>query len=118
MIELKEKEIEKLAAITGSTPLLIKKMIAMNLLHEQRCLNALIAYDMRRLKRQRKYKVGQIIEALSERYNVSSTRVKSAIYFKKRKKYSCTVCQKEISSREYKRGNGKCNKCVAKEIEF
>lgn len=118
MIQLQQKEIEKLAAITGTTPMQITKMLALDLLNQQRCLDGLLAYDWRRLKQRRKYKVSQIIEALMERYKVGKWRVEKAVYYKKKKKKYCTECQKEISGREYSRGNGKCDSCVAKEIEF
>lgn len=118
MIQLQQKEIEKLAAITGATAIQINKMIALDLLNSQRCLDALLVYDWRRLKQRGKYKVSQIIEALMERYKVSKWRVEKAIYYKKKKRKYCTECQKEISGREYGRGNGKCDSCVAKEIEF
>lgn len=51
MIKLQEKEIEKLSAITGTTPLQATKLIAMGILNESRCLDALLVYDYRRLKR-------------------------------------------------------------------
>ncbi|MDE6347067.1 MAG: hypothetical protein K2L55_10490 [Muribaculaceae bacterium] len=118
MVQFKEKEIEKLAAITGTTPLQISKLIALGVLDESKCLDALLIYDFRRLKRRGIYKVAQIFEALMERYKVPKWRAEKAVYYKVKKKRYCKSCQKEISGREYVRGNGKCDQCVAKEIDF
>ena len=118
MIKLQEKEIEKLSAITEITPVQVTKLIALGILDEQRCLDALLVYDYRRLKRRGAYKVAQIFEALGERYKVPKWRIEKAVYYKASKKRFCKVCQKEISGREYARGNGMCDKCVAKEIDF
>ena len=118
MIRLQEKEIEKLSAITDITPVQVTKLIALGIIDENRCLDALLVYDYRRLKRRGEYKVAQIFEALMERYKVSKWRVEKAVYYKTPKKKYCKACQKEISGREYARGNGKCDKCVADEIEF
>lgn len=118
MIQLGEKEIEKLSAITGITPVQVTKLIALGVLDESKCLDALLAYDFRRLKRRGIYKVAQIFEALMERYKVPKWRAEKAVYFKATKKKYCKSCQKEISGREYARGNGRCDQCVAKEIDF
>lgn len=118
MIQLQQKEIEKLAAITNLTPIQVEKLIAMNILDDQRCLDAMLVYDWKRLRRRKIYKVSQICEALMERYKVPKWRVEKAVYYKQRKKKYCSQCQKEISGREYSRGNGKCDHCVGTEIDF
>lgn len=118
MIRLQDKEIEKLSAITGIAPVHVAKLVAMGLLDESRCLDALLVYDFRRLKRRGLYKVAQICEALMERYKTPKWRVERAVYHKTVKKRYCNSCQKEISGREYSRGNGECDQCVAKRIDF
>lgn len=119
MIQFQQQEIEKLAAITGLTPMQVSKLLAMGLINQQEALSAMLVYDWRRLKQRGKYKVAQIFAALSERYDVPKWRVEKAVYFKKKstQKY-CVVCKRPISGREYNRGNGKCDKCVAAEIDF
>lgn len=118
MIRLQESEIQKLASITELTPMQIQKLLAMGLVDENRALDALVLYDFKRIKRRKQYKVGQIIEAVMEKYKVPRSRVERIIYNKKRKRYYCDKCSKEIPSREKKRGNGKCDHCVALEIEI
>lgn len=51
-----------------------------------------------------------------ERYQVQKWRVEKAIYNKKTRKLYCRSCQKEISGREYNRGEGLCDQCVAKSL--
>lgn len=118
MIQLQQKEIEKLATITNLSPLQVSKLIALGILNDNRCLDAILVYDWKRLKRRKQYKVSQIFEALMERYKVSKSRVERAVYYKQRKKKYCEKCQREISNREYNRGNGKCDRCVGIEIDF
>lgn len=118
MIKLQEQEIHKLSSITELSPMQIQKLLAMGLVDESRALDVLILYDFKRIKRRKQYKVGQIIEAVMEKYKVPRSRVERVIYHKKRKRYFCDKCSKEISSREKKRGNGKCDHCIALEIEL
>lgn len=117
MIKLQEHEIQKLSSITELSPMQIQKLLAMGLIDESRALDALILYDFKRIKRRKQYKVGQIIEAVMEKYKVPRSRVERIIYNKKRKRYYCDKCAKEITNREKKRGNGKCDHCVALEID-
>lgn len=118
MIKLQESEIQKLSAIIELTPMQIQKLLTMGLIDESRALDVLILYDFRRIKRRKQYKVGQIIEAVVEKYKVPRSRVERVIYAKKVKRYYCDKCSKEITNRERKRGNGKCDHCVALEIEI
>lgn len=116
MIKLQETEIQKLSAITGLTPMQIQQLIAMELLNDRRAMDALILYDFKRIKRRKQYKVGEIILALMGKYKVSKSCVTRVIYAKKKKRYYCEKCSKEISHRELLRGKGKCSACVASEI--
>lgn len=92
MIQFQQQEIEKLAAITGLTPMQVSKLLAMGLINRQEALSAMLVYDWRRLKQRGKYKVAQIFAALSERYGVPKWRVEKAVYYKKKstQKY-CTL---------------------------
>lgn len=116
MIKLQESEIQKLSAITEIEPIQLHKLLTMGLIDENRALDQLILHDFRRIKRRKQYKVSQIIEAVIEKYKVPRSRVERVIYAKKVKKHYCDKCSKEITNRERKRGNGKCDHCVALEI--
>lgn len=117
-LHLGEKEINKLALITNMTPMQINKLLNLRLLDRNNCLDALLVYDYKRLKRRTVYRISQIVPALMERYNISEYRVKKAVYKKAKLQRVCECCQKEISGLEYSRGNGKCNECIAASIEF
>ena len=54
MIQFQQQEIEKLAAITGLTPLQVNKLLAMGLINRQEALSAMLVYDWRRLKQRGK----------------------------------------------------------------
>lgn len=118
MIRLQEAEYGKLASITGLTIIQLEKLFSMGLIEEERALDALILYDFRRIKRRHLYKVGQIVLAVMEKYQVPKSRVERVIYHKKKKVYYCDQCNKQITNREKRRGNGKCDHCVALGIDF
>ena len=118
MIEFREKEIEKLSAITSLTPMQVQNLLAMGLIDDSKALDTLILYDFRRIKRRRLYRVGQIIEALVEKYKTCPSRVQRVIYHKKKKIYYCNNCAKQIKAREHHRNNGRCDHCVAMDIEI
>ena len=118
MIKLTEPEIQKLSAITELSPMQVQKLLTMGLIDESRAMDVLILYDFKRIKRRKQYKVSQIIEAIIEKYKVPRSRVERVIYAKKTKRYYCDKCSKEITKRERLRGNGKCDHCVALEIEL
>lgn len=116
MIQLQEAELQKLSAITELSTVDLNKLLVIGLIDENRALELLILYDFRRIKRRHIYKVNQIIEAMMEKYKVNRYRVEKAIYSKKKKRYYCECCSKEISKREKTRGNGKCRHCVTLEL--
>lgn len=117
MIKFQSPEIQKLSAITGSSPIQIQNLVAMGLINESRALDFLINYDFTRIKRRQQYKVKEIVQALADRYNVPTTRVHHVAYAKVVKRFHCTKCGKAISARNHKLGKGLCPKCASDRIK-
>lgn len=116
MIRLRDKDIEKLAIILDLPKFAIEKMAAMNLVHEGIAVDTLIAYDWKRLKKNKRYRVRQIIQALANEYQVSKTKVEAAMYNKRKCIYSCQQCGKRITKAASVKNNGLCEECVVKSI--
>lgn len=116
--KLRDKDINKLSGILQYPTEMIQKIVSMNLLDTIEARNLLILTDWRTLKRSKKYKTFQIIEALVNEYQVSSSKVESIIYAKKQSQYWCKQCQKRIPKGEFQRNNGICDKCVIQSIEL
>lgn len=80
MIRLRQKEIDKLSIITQLPQHDIEKMLAMGLVNEPIAIDLLVVYDWKRLKKEKKYTVKQITQALMNEYDISRTKVQSAAY--------------------------------------
>lgn len=118
MIKLREKEIEKLSIILQIPLFNVEKMASMGLIYEPNAIDLLVVHDWKKLKRDNKYTVKQIIQALMDEYQISRTKVQSAVYGKRKHTYSCNQCGKRITKSESVRNNGICDKCVSKTIEL
>lgn len=118
MIKLRDKDIEKLSAITKLPSSSLALLSSMGLLDSANTTNLLILHDWKTLKKTKKYTVKQIIQALMEEYGASRSKVQSAIYLKKQKMYYCGTCGKRISKGEHLRNEGICDLCVSKTIQL
>lgn len=116
--KLREKDIEKLSVILQYPTEMVKKLESMNMLDTMEARNLLILTDWKALKRARKYKTFQIIEALVNEYQVSKSKVESIIYAKKKSQYWCSKCQKRIPKGEFQRNDGLCDRCVVQSIKL
>ena len=116
MIQLTDTELFKLSTALDVPYETLQKLYSMQMLHEPTVFNVLIKDDYKRIKNMAKYKPGQIMLAIANKYDVTIERVRNAIYSKHRRWYYCTEC-KRISHREYMRGDSRCESCVAKSIE-
>lgn len=117
-IKLRDKEINKLSSALQLPIETIQKFNLLKLIDVTEARNLLILSDWRKLKRNRKYTTGQIVEALMNEYNVSNSKVTSIIYAKRSTEKHCAVCDKRITKGEHLRNDGKCDKCVVKSIEL
>lgn len=118
MIRLREKDIEKLSIILQLPQFAVEKMAAMNLINDALAVDMLVIYDWKRLKKNKKYTVKQILQALMDEYQVSRTKVQAAVYGKRKHTYSCQQCGKRITKSESVRNDGLCDMCVSKSIEL
>lgn len=118
MIRLREKDIEKLSIILELPQYAIEKMAAMNMINDALAVDMLVVYDWKKLKRDKKYTVKQILQALMDEYQVSKTKVQAAVYGKRKRTYSCQLCGKRITKSESVRNEGICDACVSKTIEL
>lgn len=117
MIHLREKELEKLSAITQVPIRYIQQMGSMDLIDEPVAVDMLIRHDYLSLKRRGVYKTGQIIAAISNEYKISPARVNNGIYKKKKRSFWCGRCGTRIPRTEHERNCGICDKCVIASIE-
>lgn len=118
MIRLREKEIEKLSIILQLPQHNLEKVASMGLINEPVAIDMLVVYDWKKLKRDGKYTVKQIIQALMDEYQISRSKVQSAVYGKRKHTYSCQKCGKRITKSESVRNNGICDMCVSKSIQL
>lgn len=116
--KLRDKDINKLSSVLQYPSEMVQKLESMNLLDTTEARNFLILADWKALKRERKYKTFQIIEALVNEYQVSKSKVEFIIYAKKKSQYWCEKCQKRVSKSEFIRNNGVCDKCLIQSIEL
>lgn len=119
MIKLRDKDIEKLSGILQIPSYAVEKMSSMNLINDGLAVDMLIVHDWKSVRRSRKHRSTLIIAALANEYQVSETKVKTAVYGKRKNVYSCDSCGRRIARKaEYIRNNGLCDVCVTKTIEF
>lgn len=118
MIRLRPKDIERLSNLTGVSEADLTKLESMNLLAHNYAVDRLIQYSYRKLKAKKIYTPHQMTEALMREYGASKTKVQNAMYGKKSLEHYCSECMRKISVRVWKRNNGMCDSCVAKNIQI
>ena len=116
MIQLQEKELLKLAEVTGVPYQNIEKLYAMRIINEALAFDFIIRSDFDKIKKTGKYRSGQIVCRLSQAYCVSENKVRSAVYRKQNRYYYCTKCRKRIPKSMFKRNEGLCDTCKASSI--
>lgn len=117
MKRLQEKDLEKLSKISGVPISDLQKLHALRVFHESNVIDRLIKHDFRRIRRNSKYTVTQVIGALALSYQVSEDKVRNAIYEKKQREFICTKCGKVVKKTELVRNNGICDSCVIDNIK-
>lgn len=117
MITLRDKEINKLAAILKLPEEQLERLHSMRLLEEGKAIDILVKFEFTRLKRTGMYNVKQITEALMKEYDISRGKVQSAIYDKRKAKYYCSKCGR-IISRHRHLNYGVCESCAIESIEI
>lgn len=78
MITLRDKEINKLAAILKLPEDQLERLHSMRLLEEGKAIDILVKFEFTRLKRTGLYNVKQITEALMKEYDISRGKFKNS----------------------------------------
>lgn len=117
MRQIQETEIEKLSAATGVAAMDLTKLHDMGLLNQPHAVDILIRCDYKRLLASRAYTVKQIVQALSNHYNVPASRVTQAMYLKKKKEDVCKVCGKPTTKASLRKNHGMCHQCCVMSIK-
>lgn len=115
--QLREKEIQKLAEVTGSSIETIYKLNSMGLINTNQALDTLILNDWKNL-RKTQYPTKQIVSVLSEYYDCSTSKVETIIYKKKKPVFFCKECKTIITKSMYIKNNGLCDCCMNNKIKL
>lgn len=118
MIKLREKDLQKLSEILQIPYISLEKMSSMNLINDGLAVDQLILHDWRALKRSKKYSTKQVMTALVNEYQVSKSKIESAVYSKRKRIFSCTQCGRRISKSEFIRNEGLCDMCISQSIKL
>lgn len=117
MKRIRDKELEKLSALSGVPLSEIHKLHALGVFDSGAVFARLMAADYKRIKKCRRYTVCQIVAAIAKEYQVSEGTVRNAIYEKKKREFICIKCGKVVKKTELNRNGGICDECVVKGIE-
>ena len=109
-------EYNKLSTITGVPAIELQKLDALGLLVNSVAVKLVFEYEYRLQKKQTKVLPKLIIQAIANKYGITTEKVRRFLFAKERPIYYCSKCQKEISNLERKRNNGLCNQCVVENI--
>lgn len=115
--QLRENEIKKLAEATGASLETIYKLNSMGLINISQALDTLILNDWKSL-RKTQYPTKQIVKALSEYYDCSTSKVETIIYKKKKSIFYCKECKTIITKTMYIKNNGLCDCCMNNKIKL
>lgn len=119
MIKLRETDINKLSYLLDISVHDLSKLAAMGLLNDAAVIDKLIVNDWQTIKRKRgkKYTSNQIAQALATEYDVSISKVTTAVYNKKDNLYICKQCGKTISKVKFVANDGLCDQCICSTIK-
>lgn len=107
---------QKVADISGIPVEYVAKMRDRQLLDEQEVRNMLIRYDCHALLCTQKFTERQVYDRLAGIYNISPSQVQRIIKMKSTRIFYCKQCGHKISSIEFKRNGGMCNRCKSQSI--
>lgn len=119
MRHLTEKHLIRVSAITKLPLEKLVELDSLGLLSHSGVVSLVIRKDWKRLvARQENYTNEQIVKALMNEYNVTSSFVSSSVKAKRKMPYYCKECGKEIGFTEFNRNNGLCEHCTIKSIKI
>lgn len=118
MIQLTDREFQKLAEEIGVSEFDLRKLNSLGILRDGALLDILIQHDFKKIRRTGKYKTSMIVARLAMFYHTPQSRILNAIHSKNVSLYYCKECGKLIKRAEYMRNKERCDECVIKSIEL
>ena len=109
-------EYDKLSAVTGISSIDLQKIDALGMLNNRIAVKLVLEYEYRYQRKLNHVAPKLIIQAISNKYGLSTDRIRKYLFARERPVYYCSQCQKEISAHEYRKHEGLCEQCVIKNI--
>lgn len=117
MRHLTEKDITKFSAISGVPVVEIQKLFTIGALDDTVVTKILVQHDYNHIKKYGKFTKGQIMRAIGQEYQISTSAIQNAVYQKKKQReYVCKNCGSAMGKSEYSRNKGVCDGCKINEI--
>jgi hypothetical protein len=118
-MKLRDKEINKLQAITGLEAIQLNNLIALGLIDHRNAFKLLVMHDYKRLMKTKRYTNTQIVMALSDEYQVNAKKILNEAYRDKQTRtFHCCKCGSQIGRGQYVTNHHVCNACIAKGIQI
>ncbi len=111
-----DEEYIKLSEVTGVPLLDIQKLDAMGLLDNKVAVKMVLEYEYKHQRKTNKVLPKLIIQAIANKYGMTTERVKRYLFARERPVFYCSRCQRETSPTEYKRNGGLCDKCIVETL--
>lgn len=111
-----EGEYRKLSEITGIAEMDLQKLDAMGLLTNDVAVRMVLEYEYRLQQKTTKVLPKLIIQAIANKYAMTTAKVRKYLFAKERPVHYCSKCRLEISNLEHRRNGGLCDKCVVDNI--
>lgn len=113
-----DDEYNKLSAVTGIPAVDLQKLDALGLLANDVAIRMVLEYEYRIQRNNTKALPKLILQAIANKYGLTTQKVRGFLFHRKRPVYYCSKCNKEISQSEHKRFNGLCEKCAVDSIKL
>lgn len=111
-----DDEYNKLSIVTGITAVELQKLDALGLLVNSVAVKLVFEYEYRLQQKNTKVLPKLIIQAIANKYDMTTAKVRKYLFSRERPVYYCTKCHKEITNLERRRNDGLCDKCVIESI--
>lgn len=107
-----DDEYNKLSTVTGISSIDLQKLDALGLLVNSVAVKLVFEYEYRLQQKNTKVLPKLIIQAIANKYDMPTAKVRKYLFARERPVYYCSKCHKEICNLERKRNDGLCDKCV------
>lgn len=111
-----DDEYNKLSIVTGIPAVELQKLDALGLIVNAVAVRLVLQYEYRLQQKNTKVLPKLIIQAIANKYDMPTAKVRKYLFARERPVYYCYRCHKEISNLERKRNDGLCDQCVIDDI--